>query len=226
MANEKSDGQKSNSNFMSCRHHLNIDKNYKIYMPILLLIITYGTLFIFWEPLTQYDTAFFLKICENRIPAMESFFAIWTNGGTYIFLVIIIIFLWLKGEKEPAIYLASGLVVDAILVYTLKIMIHRPRPYEVLSIMPFEIVDNFRSLPSGHTSTAFLSAMILSKFYRKYMVAFFAIAASIGFSRVYLGVHYPLDVIVGAITGSLLGILIVELLDRLKVGKGCPPQII
>ena len=79
--------------------------------------------------------------------------------------------------------------------------------------MPLELVDNFRSLPSGHTSTAFLSAVILSKFYKKYIVVFFVIAASIGFSRVYIGVHYPLDVIVGAITGSLVGIIMVDLLD-------------
>ena len=208
MVNEKS---KSNLNI--------IDKNFKIYMSILLLIITYSTLFIFWDLLTQYDTALFLEIYEDRIPAIESFFVLWTNGGTSLFMCLIIIFLWLKGEKKPAIYLALGLIVDAVLVYTLKTIIHRPRPYEVLSIMPLELVDNFRSLPSGHTSTAFLSAMILSKFYRKYMIVFFVIAVSIGFSRVYLGVHYPLDVIVGAITGCLLGILMVDLLDRFEVGK-------
>ena len=85
--------------------------------------------------------------------------------------------------------------------------------------MPLELVDNFRSLPSGHTSTAFLSAAILSKFYSKYIVVFFVIAASIGFSRVYIGVHYPLDVIVGAITGSLVGILMVDLLDRFDYSR-------
>jgi undecaprenyl-diphosphatase len=216
MVNEKS---KSNLNFISGKNQFKIDKNFKIYMSILLLIITYSTLFIFWDLLTQYDTALFLEIYEDRIPAIESFFVLWTNGGTSLFMSLIIIFVWLKGEKKPAIYLALGLIVDAILVYTLKTMIHRPRPYEVLSIVPLELVDNFRSLPSGHASTAFLSATILSKFYSKYMVVFFVIAASIGFSRVYIGVHYPLDVIVGAITGSLLGILVVDLLDRLEVGK-------
>jgi membrane-associated phospholipid phosphatase len=85
--------------------------------------------------------------------------------------------------------------------------------------MPLELGDNFGSLPSGHTSRAFLSATILSKFYSKYMIVFFVIAATIGFSRVYIGTHYPLDVIVGAITGSLLGILMIDLLDRLEVGK-------
>jgi undecaprenyl-diphosphatase len=219
MANEKTDRQKFNLNFRLGKYQLKRGKNFKIYMCVLFLIITYSTLFVFWGLLTQYDTALFLEICENRIPSVEYFFVLWTNGGTYLFIIFIIIFLWLKGEKTPAIYLAVGLAADAILVYTLKTMIHRPRPYEVLSIMPLELVDNFRSLPSGHTSTAFLSATILSKFYRKYIVLFFVIAASIGFSRVYLGVHYPLDVIVGAITGSLLGILMVDLLDRLEVGK-------
>ena len=85
--------------------------------------------------------------------------------------------------------------------------------------MPLELVDNFRSLPSGHTSTAFLSAVILSKFYKNYIVVFFVIAASIGFSRVYIGVHYPLDVIVGAITGSLVGIIMVDLLDRFDYSR-------
>jgi membrane-associated phospholipid phosphatase len=170
MLNEK---PKSNLNFISCKHQLEIYKNYKIYISVLLLVITYSTLFIFWDLLTQYDTAIFLEICEDRISAIESFFVLWTNGGASLFIWFLIIFLWLKGEKRPAIYLALGLIVDTFLVYTLKTMIHRPRPYEVLSIMPLELVDNFRSLPSGHTSTAFLSAMILSKFYGKYMAVFF-----------------------------------------------------
>jgi undecaprenyl-diphosphatase len=204
MLNEKT---KSNPNFL------------RIYIVILLLIGTYSTVFIFWDLLTQYDTALFLEITEGRIPAIESFFVIWTNIGASLFICLIILLLWLNGERRPAIYLALGLIADAILVYSLKTIIHRPRPYEVLSIMPLDLVDNFRSLPSGHTSTAFLSATILSKYYCKYTAIFFVIAASIGFSRVYIGVHYPLDVIVGAITGCLVGILMIDLLDRLDYSR-------
>lgn len=191
----------------------------KIYSAVFLLIIIYSTIFIFFDFITPYDTALLLLITKHRIAAIESFNVIWTNGGTYLFMSLIVAVLWLRGEKNPAIYLALGLIVDAILISDLKIMIHRPRPYEVLPIIPLELAESLRSLPSGHTATAFLSATILSKFYSKYMVILFVIAASIGFSRVYIGVHYPLDVTVGAMTGYLVGIIMIDLLDRSGIGK-------
>jgi undecaprenyl-diphosphatase len=218
MVINRSDRPKLNSNFGSGKHSKTYE-NYKIYISVLLLIVMYSTIFVFLNLLTPYDTALLLEINQYRIAAIESFFVLWTNGGTYLFMSLIVIVLWLKGEKKLAIYLALGLIVDALLVSDLKIMIHRPRPYEVLPIMPLELAENLRSLPSGHTATAFLSATILSRFYSKYMVVLFVIAASIGFSRVYIGVHYPLDVIVGAITGCMVGIIVVDLLDRVRVKK-------
>jgi len=218
MVKSRSDRQKPNLEVASGKH-FEIYKNYKIYISVLLLIILYTTMFIFLDLVTPYDTALLLEITQYRITAIESFLVLWTNGVIYIFMSLIVIVLWLRGEKNPAIYLALGLIVDALLVSYLKIMIHRPRPYEVLPIMPLEIAENLRSLPSGHTATAFLSATILSKFYSKYAVFLFVIAAFIGLSRLYMGVHYPLDVIAGAITGFLVGIIIVDLMDRYATGK-------
>ena len=124
MANEKSDKQKSNSNHklsFGLYHHWQNNKKLKIYLPFLILILIYSMLFIFYRPLTDLDTVLFLEISKTRTPPVEALFAVITKGGTFTFIILIILVLWTKGERRPALYLAVGLIVDAILVYIFKI---------------------------------------------------------------------------------------------------------
>jgi undecaprenyl-diphosphatase len=70
------------------------------------------------------------------------------------------------------------------------------------------------SFPSGHAATSFAAATVLTFARPRWAPAFFLLALAIGFSRVYVGVHYPLDVVGGAV----LGILVATALRLLVAG--------
>jgi undecaprenyl-diphosphatase len=104
----------------------------------------------------------------------------------------------------------------------LKPIFDRTRPYHSLSrvhlydrmfktwsITP-ELKETIRgeslSMPSSHATNIFTAALFLSFYFRKLWPVFYLIAFLVGYSRVYLGVHFPLDVCVGAMVGTLCGL--------------------
>jgi len=98
----------------------------------------------------------------------------------------------------------AGLGVDLFITLGLKYAIHRPRPHTTYpDIIAYESETSL-SFPSGHTSAAFAVATSLSLEYKKWYVAVpaYAWAGTVGYSRMYLGMHYPSDVLVGALVGS------------------------
>jgi len=106
---------------------------------------------------------------------------------------------------KNAIYVGVSLGVDGVLTYSLKEIVKRPRPYVTYpnDIIPYS-AESSLSFPSGHTSLAFATATALSLKYSKWYVIAptYFWACSVGYSRMNLGMHYPSDVLAGAVFGS------------------------
>jgi membrane-associated phospholipid phosphatase len=105
--------------------------------------------------------------------------------------------------KRNAIYVGATIVTSTIITHVIKNTINRPRPYETYADIDNAEVGSDPSFPSGHTSTAFALATSLSLQYPRWYVIIpsYLWAGTVAYSRLDLGVHYPSDVLVGAILG-------------------------
>jgi undecaprenyl-diphosphatase len=89
----------------------------------------------------------------------------------------------------------------------LKGLFDRPRPpLRYPNQDPLVAVPDTASFPSGHAATSFAAATILAFAFPRVAPLFYILASAVGFSRVYLGVHYPLDIVGGAVLGTLIAL--------------------
>ncbi len=118
--------------------------------------------------------------------------------------------------KRPILAVTA---VTAVSVWTtdllttgLKEVFDRPRPFEeVAAAEPLLRATVGASLPSGHASTSFAGAVVLAYLVRRAIPALFSLAALIALSRVYVGVHYPLDIVAGALVGGAVALAAIAL---------------
>ena len=125
-------------------------------------------------------------------------------------ILSLVIFLWLKRMRGLALVLATALAVSIsdFLGATLKELIARDRPCHVLShIKDIANCSNSFSFPSNHAVNSFTFATIVTLAYKNLTFLLYVSALLIGYSRIYLGVHYPTDVLSGALLGILIGFL-------------------
>ena len=109
-----------------------------------------------------------------------------------------------KYLKQKALYTAATILFNTATTTLLKNVVKRDRPYNTYTgIFPDKLETDY-AFPSGHTSSAFATATSLALTTKKWYVTVPALAwsAGVGYSRIYLGQHYPSDVIMGALVGS------------------------
>jgi len=187
---------------------------------------------VFEGDLQRFDNAVRAGVHKCFSPQLTKFMLAMTFLGSIGFLTalfVVIVTVWLvKGMKRPAAWLTIAVVGSVILDVSLKLSFHRPRPVPFVGVVP-----QTYSFPSGHALSSFcfygvlaglLCARIPSRAIRIFVwIASAALVFAIGLSRIYLGVHYPTDVIAGYIAAAAW---VSALLFAVRVKRHAKPRVL
>ncbi len=185
------------------------------YLLILFLVSSGAT--------SAYDASVLLEV--NRLAASQflGFFAAFvTQFGADVVLILIalLVFVLSRSNRELALKLVAVVILSDVAVFLLRTAYVRPRPDVAVTglILPVGIVSD-PSFPSGHATRIFAFAcVVVAMKGRKYFPALI-LGAAVATSRVVLGLHYPLDVVAGAILGISLGVITVLVDEKFRVSQ-------
>jgi membrane-associated phospholipid phosphatase/4-amino-4-deoxy-L-arabinose transferase-like glycosyltransferase len=174
--------------------------------------------------LQSLDVALFRFInLTLRNPLFDRVMPFFSGNSLFVPLLIVLgaIVAWKAGTRGRVCVVMVALVVclgDPLVVNTLKHAAGRPRPFKVIADahVPPQIgkTDSF-SMPSAHAANWFAATMVLLLYFRRSVSFMLPIASLVGFSRIYNGMHYPSDVLVGALLGAGYAAALVGALDAL-----------
>ena len=187
------------------------------------------------------DVAVYQFVDSIMNPILNSIMTVITHMGDtpgIIWFVIGIILLIPKKTRKLGVLLFAGLAISSVINnLALKELIQRPRPYNIDAevwknagytyVWPDLIKKSSSwSFPSGHTSTSIGAAFALllgcKKKYIGVGIPVFILSLLVGFSRIYVHVHYPTDVIAGAMVGLIGGVIAWLLVEKVLMPKVVP----
>lgn len=148
---------------------------------------------------------------------LDQFFVTYSRLGNTgeIWIAIIILLLFFKKTRKLAILMAISLAIEFVLNdLVLKPLIARPRPFEVYEVALILEAPTSYAFPSGHSASAFAVVMVAYFRNHEFKVPLIIMAAIMAFSRLYLFVHWPTDVLAGILFGTLIAYLVVKLVPR------------
>jgi undecaprenyl-diphosphatase len=150
----------------------------------------------------------------HRAGVLNPIFKALTYAGTYGAVWLVLAAIFALALRRPRLFVWT-LVADGLgelVSDVLKALIPRARPHGSVLVGRLHT----HSFPSGHATTSFACATVLAFAVPRLRLPLFLLAAAIAWSRVYVGVHYPLDVVVGALLGTAIGLAVIRVLPRLE----------
>ncbi len=194
---------------------------------ISVLLFTFLNLIVFSNILQFYDTFLFLRINSLSLPQLFEELNIYASlYGREYFWGLVVVLIFLLGDntsRTKMIELVVLFVIGILVGDVIKGAEFRPRPFEILQNVTLRVQPDFdSSFPSGHALIVSIGATYtLISFTRKrwLSIALTVEAAVVCFSRVYVGAHYPLDVLGGVALGLSIALLGFEVLERYARNK-------
>lgn len=189
-----------------------IDKNNFFYIASLLLTIS-AVFFLCTN--TKANSFIILNVFHSA--SLTIFFQNITicGDGLFTLLLFVVIMLSFKKHRELGVLLLLGYLSSGILSQIIKHFVMSPRPSVYFESLHYSYyLDTFsncrigfRSFPSGHTASAFAMVTVFTNYFKTRHIWAFSLlfAMAIGYSRIYLAHHFPIDVLAGATLGILSG---------------------
>jgi undecaprenyl-diphosphatase len=161
-----------------------------------------------------FDSTTFLLINNGlNVNALNWFFVGLSLYGREYFWILVIALIWVLGKKDAkkgAILLVIALIFMAIIGTGIKDLYYQQRPFDVLSQTILLVPpDTDSAFPSGHALIVIGAAvMALLTLRKRYSIPLFAEALLVSYSRMYVGAHYPLDVLAGGLVGAAISLFV------------------
>lgn len=164
------------------------------------------------ETIVSIDNSILDFLVSIRTEFFNDFFSFFSWIGEYgrIWIIVgLILLIFRRTRKVGFVLLLSIGLTSFINNNILKVVFDRARPFiDNESLKTIIAQPSGASFPSGHTSASFAAAVILLKYNKKIGAAGLITAILIAFSRIYFCVHYPSDIVVGAIEGVLIALIV------------------
>ncbi len=180
------------------------------------------------EDAERVDLALYAAIARTPTPALDRAMSRLSRAADYSMLSVASAGVLAAtggrtGRRAAAMGLASVGVAAAFFNLVVKPLSNRSRPDRIAEQVPIARhvrMPTSTSFPSGHSATAFAFAAGVGRVLPPAAVPLHALAAAVAYSRVHTGVHYPGDVVAGAVSGTVVAQLTTHVLDRRAARRG------